>query len=84
MTIKTKLSSSFWLCGTLGERLDGITSEGAAQKLRGRVGTTVTVKVSSVYILLLFGPIIYTYKFHGSRIPSLDIELTINNFQVNA
>lgn len=30
-----------------GERLDGISSEGAAQKLRGRVGTTVTVKVSS-------------------------------------
>ncbi|KAL8133514.1 hypothetical protein AgCh_008830 [Apium graveolens] len=28
-----------------GERLDGISSEGAAQKLRGKVGTSVTVKV---------------------------------------
>ncbi|GMH08183.1 hypothetical protein Nepgr_010023 [Nepenthes gracilis] len=28
-----------------GERLDGIDSEAAAHKLRGRVGTTVTVKV---------------------------------------
>ncbi|GAU33401.1 hypothetical protein TSUD_20940 [Trifolium subterraneum] len=28
-----------------GERLDGIDSEGAAQKLRGNAGTTVTVKV---------------------------------------
>lgn len=28
-----------------GERLDGISSEGAAQKLRGQVGTSVTVKV---------------------------------------
>ncbi|CAA0812726.1 Carboxyl-terminal-processing peptidase 3-chloroplastic [Striga hermonthica] len=31
-----------------GERLDGVGSEAAAQKLRGRVGTTVTVKVHSV------------------------------------
>ncbi|KAM7524544.1 hypothetical protein LguiA_014446 [Lonicera macranthoides] len=31
-----------------GERLDGIDSEAAAQKLRGRVGTTVRVKVHSV------------------------------------
>ncbi|XP_011075200.1 carboxyl-terminal-processing peptidase 3, chloroplastic [Sesamum indicum] len=31
-----------------GERLDGVASEAAAQKLRGRVGTTVTVKVHSV------------------------------------
>lgn len=30
-----------------GERLDGIGSEAAAQKLRGQVGTTVTVKVHS-------------------------------------
>ncbi|GFY98260.1 peptidase S41 family protein [Actinidia rufa] len=28
-----------------GERLDGIDSEGAAQKLRGRAGTSVTVKL---------------------------------------
>ncbi|XP_073223812.1 carboxyl-terminal-processing peptidase 3, chloroplastic isoform X2 [Cicer arietinum] len=28
-----------------GERLDGINSEGAAQRLRGNAGTTVTVKV---------------------------------------
>lgn len=33
------------ISGTLGERLDGISSEGAAQKLRGKVGTSVTVKV---------------------------------------
>ncbi|KAL7097972.1 hypothetical protein ACP275_10G176000 [Erythranthe tilingii] len=31
-----------------GERLDGVASEAAAQKLRGHVGTTVTVKVHSV------------------------------------
>ncbi|KZV36376.1 carboxyl-terminal-processing peptidase 3, chloroplastic [Dorcoceras hygrometricum] len=31
-----------------GERLDGVASETAAQKLRGRVGTTVTVKVNSI------------------------------------
>ncbi|KAK4481713.1 hypothetical protein RD792_012622 [Penstemon davidsonii] len=31
-----------------GERLDGVASEAAAQKLRGRVGTSVTVKVQSV------------------------------------
>ncbi|KAK6149181.1 hypothetical protein DH2020_016706 [Rehmannia glutinosa] len=31
-----------------GERLDGVASEAAAQKLRGRVGTSVTVKVHSV------------------------------------
>ncbi|KAH6799596.1 hypothetical protein C2S51_036080 [Perilla frutescens var. frutescens] len=31
-----------------GERLEGVDSEAAAQKLRGRVGTTVTVKVHSV------------------------------------
>lgn len=30
-----------------GERLDGVDSEAAAQKLRGRAGTTVTVKVQS-------------------------------------
>ncbi|XP_047958452.1 carboxyl-terminal-processing peptidase 3, chloroplastic [Salvia hispanica] len=30
-----------------GERLDGVASEAAAQKLRGRVGTTVTLKVHS-------------------------------------
>ncbi|XP_057982431.1 carboxyl-terminal-processing peptidase 3, chloroplastic [Malania oleifera] len=30
-----------------GERLDGVDSETAAQKLRGRVGTTVTVKLHS-------------------------------------
>jgi len=28
-----------------GERLDGIDSETAAQRLRGNAGTTVTVKV---------------------------------------
>ncbi|KAL8494077.1 hypothetical protein ACS0TY_025029 [Phlomoides rotata] len=31
-----------------GERLDGVASEAAALKLRGRVGTTVTVKVHTV------------------------------------
>lgn len=39
-------SSAF--CLASGERLDGIDSEGAAQRLRGRAGTTVTVKVWSV------------------------------------
>lgn len=33
-----------------GERLDGIDSEAAAQRLRGNAGTTVTVKVHSVII----------------------------------
>lgn len=33
-----------------GERLDGIDSEAAALKLRGRAGTSVTVKVHSVSI----------------------------------
>ena len=31
-----------------GERLDGVDSEEAALKLRGRAGTYVTVKVQSV------------------------------------
>ncbi|OWM67213.1 hypothetical protein CDL15_Pgr000665 [Punica granatum] len=31
-----------------GQRLDGLDSEMAAQKLRGRAGTTVTVKIQSV------------------------------------
>lgn len=31
-----------------GERLDGVDSEGAAQRLRGKAGTTVTVKVHRV------------------------------------
>ncbi|EYU27054.1 hypothetical protein MIMGU_mgv1a0125502mg, partial [Erythranthe guttata] len=31
-----------------GKRLDGVASEAAAQKLRGHVGTTVTVKVHTV------------------------------------
>ncbi|VVB06068.1 unnamed protein product [Arabis nemorensis] len=31
-----------------GEKLDGIDSEAAAQKLRGRVGTLVTIKLKSV------------------------------------
>lgn len=35
---------------TLGEKLDGVDTEVAVQKLRGRVGTTVTVKVHSVII----------------------------------
>jgi C-terminal processing protease CtpA/Prc len=34
----------------LGERLDGVTSEAAAQKLRGTAGTSVKVKVHSVII----------------------------------
>lgn len=38
-----------------GERLDGLGSEAAAQKLRGNAGTTVTVKValsniSTIYV----------------------------------
>jgi len=35
-----------------GERLDGIDSETAAQRLRGNAGTTVTVKVHRVTIIL--------------------------------
>lgn len=35
---------------SLGERLDGVDSETAAQKLRGRAGTTVTVKVHRVSV----------------------------------
>lgn len=37
-----------------GENLDGVDTEVAVQKLRGRVGTTVTVKVQSVIINSLF------------------------------
>lgn len=36
-----------------GEKLDGIDSEAAAQKLRGRVGTFVTVKLKKVSTILL-------------------------------
>ena len=39
---------------TSGENLDGVDTEAAVQKLRGRVGTTVTVKVQSVIINSLF------------------------------
>lgn len=35
-----------------GERLDGVDSEGAAQKLRGNAGTTVTVKVHCEIIIV--------------------------------
>lgn len=41
----------FILCSiyeTSGERLDGVDSEAAALKLRGRAGTSVTLKVHSV------------------------------------
>lgn len=47
------MSSEFWtVFGISGERLDGVDSEAAAQKLRGRAGTIVTVKVHSVIIIL--------------------------------
>lgn len=39
----------FW--ETSGERLDGFNSEAAAQKLRGRAGTAVTVKLQSVIFI---------------------------------
>lgn len=42
------------ICGTSGERLDGVDSEAAALKLRGRAGTSVTVKLHSVMIHLSF------------------------------
>lgn len=41
------------ICKTSGERLDGVDSETAAQKLRGRVGTIVTVKVHDVSTKML-------------------------------
>ena len=39
---------------TPGERLDGVDSESAAQKLRGPAGTTVTVKVQNVIFYSCF------------------------------
>ena len=36
------------VCITSGEKLNGVDTEVAVQKLRGRVGTTVTVKFHSV------------------------------------
>ncbi|KZV24796.1 hypothetical protein F511_34769, partial [Dorcoceras hygrometricum] len=50
-----------------GERLDGVASETAAQKLRGRVGTTVTVKVNSVSIFFWFLIYIITPDGHLSK-----------------
>lgn len=38
----------FLLYETLGEKLDDVDSEAAAQKLRGRVGTFVTIKLKNV------------------------------------
>ena len=35
---------------TLGEKLEGVGSEAAAQKLRGRAGTSVTITVQSVIL----------------------------------
>lgn len=37
-----------------GENLDGVDTEVAVQKLRGRVGTTVTIKVQSVITNSIF------------------------------
>lgn len=47
---QSHLKRCLWVSG---ERLDGTDSEAAAQKLRGRVGTTVTVKLRSVRFLSL-------------------------------
>lgn len=47
----------FLLYETLGEKLDDVDSEAAAQKLRGRVGTFVTIKLKNVlfgYLYILF------------------------------
>lgn len=52
-TILYRLTIMYVFSGTLGERLDGISSEGAAQKLRGKVGTSVTVKVHRVKLHLI-------------------------------
>jgi hypothetical protein len=40
-----------YVSDSAGERLDGIDSEGAAQRLRGNAGTTVTVKVHCEIII---------------------------------
>lgn len=55
----------FHIFFNVGERLNGIPSEAAAQKLRGRVGTTVTVKVHTVSIPHLAKYFsVYTVSFH--------------------
>lgn len=58
------MSSEFWtVFGISGERLDGVDSEAAAQKLRGRAGTIVTVKVHSVIIILsLYNIILFFFS----------------------
>ena len=58
------MSSEFWtVFGLSGERLDGVDSEAAAQKLRGRAGTIVTVKVHSVIIILsLYNIILFFFS----------------------
>ena len=43
-----------YISDSAGERLDGVDSESAAQKLRGNAGTTVTVKVHSAIIRVQF------------------------------
>lgn len=59
------MSSEFCtVFGTSGERLDGVDSEAAAQKLRGHAGTNVTVKVHSVIIILSLSNIIFFPPFY--------------------
>ena len=46
-----------------GERVKGISGEAAAQKLRGHVGTTVTVKVHNVtYYTFFLNFIFFTFR----------------------
>lgn len=40
-------------CSRTGERLNGISGEAAAQKLRGHIGTSVSVKVHNVSLLVI-------------------------------
>lgn len=54
-----------FLCNFTGQKLDGIDSEAAAQKLRGRVGTSVTVKLKSVC----------TYYLHVSFVRNFEVKL---------
>ena len=45
-----------------GQKLDGIDSEAAAQKLRGRVGTSVTVKLKSVCTIICMSLLLETLR----------------------
>jgi hypothetical protein len=53
-----------YVSDSAGERLDGIDSEGAAQRLRGNAGTTVTVKVHCEMIILPFFELLILLDHH--------------------